>query len=234
MSGGTGGEGPDTSGRGYGPAWIAVAGTIVAAVVGAWATLAFSDRGGGHDHDDVTPTASADALVGGTGGGGTESAPPRRVSPSPDPADEPTRTASPSRAPSAKARWTGLVTLPLSLNQASDVGADVDGSSPGRLVGVDDDLRGDFSASASVVVMSGRAAEAPGSATELSRAECVRRLPGGVPTQPVWVPLTRGNSNAVSGTYCFTTTGGRVAAFEMVSASFPLPEKVTVQVVVWD
>ncbi|GHG62401.1 hypothetical protein GCM10018779_31070 [Streptomyces griseocarneus] len=99
-------------------------------------------------------------------------------------------------------------------------------------MGVDDDLRGDYSASAAVMVMTGRAAEAPGDVGDLSRADCEKRLPPGVARGPAWVPLTR--SNAVSGTYCFTTTEGHVAAFSMVSANLPLPDSVTVKVVLWE
>lgn len=137
-----------------------------------------------------------------------------------------------SASPSSAARWKGTVTLPLTLNANSDVGADFDGKDPGRLVGVDDDLRGDYSASAAVMVMTGRAAEAPGDAGDLRRSDCERRLPSGVARNPVWVPLTR--SNGVSGTYCFTTTEGRIAAFSMVSADLPLPDSVTIKVVLWE
>ncbi|MBA9007201.1 hypothetical protein [Thermomonospora cellulosilytica] len=139
--------------------------------------------------------------------------------PTPDPRSE------------ARVRWRGFVELPLAANVPSDVGLDLDGESP-TLVGAQDDLRGDNQTAPKVIVFTGRVAEVSGDVGGLSREECERSLPPGASREPVFLPVYRGNG--VNGTYCFTTTENKVAAFAMVSADFPLPTSVRIEAVVWE
>ncbi|MGG8409834.1 hypothetical protein ACM614_26280 [Streptomyces sp. 12297] len=213
-------------------AQIGAVAAVVAALIGAAAALVvplLEDRPPDDDRGHETITSHTPEEPRTT----APRTPSREASPSPsgDPPVDP--LSSPSLAPASKVRWKGVVTLPLSINQNSDVGAELDGKRPGQLVGVDDDLRGDYSASAAIMVMSGRAAEAPGEAEDLDRAECERRLPS-LPTarNPAWVDVFR--SYGPGGTYCMTTTRGTVAAFTVVAAEQPLPPSVTVKVVLWD
>ncbi|MBB4885051.1 hypothetical protein WEB32_29605 [Streptomyces netropsis] len=213
---------------------IGAVAVIIAAVIGA--IFSPSSKSNGSGNKDSSVSAGAQGGTSASAEASEKSTPdePTRAGVTPT-TPKPTPSVSggeKSMPPSSKARWKGTVTLPLTLNANSDVGADFDGKDPGRLVGVDDDLRGDYSASAAVMVMTGRAAEAPGDAGDLRRSDCEKRLPPGVTQNPVSVPLTR--SNGVSGTYCFTTTEGRTAAFSMVSANLPLPDAVTIKVVLWE
>ncbi|WP_190109289.1 hypothetical protein [Streptomyces cinnamoneus] len=140
-------------------------------------------------------------------------------------------TASKRPSTSAKERWRGPVTLPLSLNVPSQEGIELDTAKPVR-AGVDDDLRGDYQTSPKIVVLSGHAAEIPGDADGLTRSACEKRLTSSVPKGPVWIDALRGNG--MGGTYCFNTTEGRVAAFSIVSADpMPLPQSITLKVVLW-
>lgn len=96
-----------------------------------------------------------------------------------------------------------------------------------------DDLRGDYSTSASIMVMSGHAAYASGDVNDLERATCEKSKSVGTGNDPVWVSIYRGNE--VGGTYCMLTTDGHLAAFTIVSAEqLPLPVSVTVKVVLWE
>lgn len=110
----------------------------------------------------------------------------------------------------------------------------MDGNNPGRLVGVDDDLRGDYSTSAAIMVMSGHAAESSKDFTELDRTACAARLPSSqdpgyvVPNNPEWIYLNLGRS------FCFMTTEQRVAAFSITAFDSPLPDSVTIKVKTWD
>lgn len=151
----------------------------------------------------------------------------------PDYSTDPPQESDPPNPAPAKPHWKGVVTLPLSLNQNSDVGAELDGERPGQLVGVDDDLRGDYSTSAAIMVMSGHAAEASGDVDSLDRSICEKRITTEVRNNPQWIYISRGDS--VGGTYCLATTEGHLAAFTIISAEqLPLPVSVSVKVVIWD
>ncbi|MFF5531763.1 hypothetical protein ACFY71_04700 [Streptomyces cinerochromogenes] len=123
--------------------------------------------------------------------------------------------------------------LPLTLNSVSDTGVELDGKKP-VFSGTDDDLRGDYSSSPGIFVMAGQAAEVPGDAADLKFQDCAQLLQGGVNNNPVVISVRRGTG--LNGTYCFTTTKGRIAAFTIVSAGPDpvLPESVTVKVVLWE
>lgn len=230
MSSSSGGASPDPSNGNQG-SWfsrhtgplIGAAGALAAAGIGVLFAVDPAPTPGPPAPPDRSPTAREATIM------------PTRETTIKPPA-EPTRTTeppAPPRPPAAKARWKGVATLPLSTNQNSDEGAELDGKSPGQLVGVDDDLRGDFSTSASIMVMSGHVAEASGDAYDLERAKCEKKVTAGVAKGPTWVSIYRGN--AVGGTYCMTTTEGHLAAFTIVSAEqLPLPVSVTVKVILWD
>ncbi|CAL9563648.1 hypothetical protein SUDANB1_04682 [Streptomyces sp. enrichment culture] len=151
----------------------------------------------------------------------------------PPPEEETTDPKSPKPHPSRKAQWKGPVTLPLSLNMTSREGADLDGSEPGALVAVDDDLRGNYSASPTIYVMSGRAAVVAGSAEEVDYETCERKVPTRPANGPISIEIFRGD-NSPGGTYCFATSDGRLAVYEVNSVDDPvLPGSVTVNVVVF-
>ncbi|QGV81750.1 hypothetical protein [Streptomyces ficellus] len=153
--------------------------------------------------------------------------PPQQTSstPSPPPARAPSDADRAGPAP----RWRGPVTLPLSLNVPSDVGAELDGKGPGRLAGVDDDLRGDYSTTPAVLVMSGRAAETGRDLDALDAPTCEASLPP-LPGAPPAISAYR------EGTYCFATSSGGVGAFSITSppALSDIPDALTVQVVLWE
>lgn len=94
------------------------------------------------------------------------------------------------------------------------------------MVGDGDDLRTGFAEQVNIVVMSGRAAEVAGPVKKVSHALCDERLPRTIPQSPAFIPESRG------GTYCITTTEGRIAVF----AILPQPGfyGVLIDVVVWE
>lgn len=159
--------------------------------------------------------------------------PTEQDSPSPTPPDSPDapKEDKPKQSAPAAVRWRGPVTLPFALNVASSEGMELDTKKP-VLSGVDDDLRGDYQASPTVIVLSGHAAEAPGDVADLDRADCEERLPPGLSQGPAWIGVFRGNG--MGGTYCFATTEGALGAFSIKSADPILPESVTLSVVLWD
>ncbi|MFF3244264.1 hypothetical protein ACFYWY_11135 [Streptomyces sp. NPDC002870] len=125
------------------------------------------------------------------------------------------------------------MTLPLALNVASGEGAELDTKTP-VLSGVDDDLRGDYQTTPMIRVLSGHAAEAPGDVADLGLADCEKRLHPGLAQGAAWIDVFRSN-NSPGGTYCFTTTKGRVGAFSIESAGPDqvLPDSVILSVVLW-
>lgn len=198
----------------------AVAGLVGTLILIASSFSAHSTDRADDNHGSDTPTPPPSTPSSSTNGGGS-------TTPSPSvsvPVEPP-----PSSTPSAsKARWRGPVTLPLSLNVTSDVGAELDGRRPGKLVGVDDDLRGDYSTTPAVLVMSGRAAETGKDLTDLDSASCERNLP----TLPGDVPRI---SAYRGGTYCFATSDGHIGAFEMPTppSLYDIPDNLVVRVVLW-
>ena len=167
----------------------------------------------------VVQSVNADNSQEGTTGDSAHSAPPVDRSPLPAPAPD---------QPDSAARWRGPITLPLSLNVTSDVGAELDGKRPGKLVGVDDDLRGDYSTTPAVIVMSGRAAETGKDLDDLDAATCEAKLPA-LPGDPPTISAYR------EGTYCFATSSGDIGAFAMTShlSISDIPNSLAVQVVLW-
>lgn len=163
----------------------------------------------------------------------TESSARGSTPPSEPPVSRPATTdpATPPKVAAPKAHWVGVATLPFSLNMNSNAGAELDGANPGKLVPAGDDLRGDFSSSAKIMVMSGRVAYAIGDIDR--RASCENAKSSGVANTPAAVSIYVGTQ--IGGAYCMLTTEGRLAAFEIVSAEgLPLPSSVTVKVVLWD
>lgn len=201
-------------------------GAIAAAVIGALGAVTAALIGFFKPNPDPTPGPQPPPTA------EPSSTRSRSEEPSSDSTTSGDPTASKRPSKTTKERWRGPVTLPLSLNVPSQEGMELDTAKPVR-AGVDDDLRGDYQTSPKIVVFSGHATEIPGDTDGLTRSACEKRLPSGVPKGPVWIDALRGNG--MGGTYCFNTTEGRVAAFSIVSADpMPLPQSITLKVVLWE
>ncbi|MFF7769340.1 hypothetical protein ACIPIU_25990 [Streptomyces massasporeus] len=96
-------------------------------------------------------------------------------------------------------------------------------------MGVDDDLRGDYSTTPAVIVMSGRAAETGKDLDELDATTCEENLPA-LPGDPPTISAYR------EGTYCFATSSGGIGAFRVTShlSISDIPSSLAVQVVLWE
>ncbi|MFE1840622.1 hypothetical protein [Streptomyces sviceus] len=117
----------------------------------------------------------------------------------------------------------------MTLNSVSSRGAELDSDEPGNLSGVDDDLRGDYSTTPAVLVMTGRLAEVGKSLDEITKEICTQRTPV-QPSKPKEVTAYR------AGTYCFATSEGDIAAFAVISPPTiqDIPDELTIQVVLWE
>ncbi|MGA5407617.1 hypothetical protein ACPCSC_10185 [Streptomyces lavendulocolor] len=207
-------------------AWSEHPATIIAALIAAAGALAAAAVQGvnwmerkQHDGPGPQPSVHTSPPVPGPS--------PQPPSPTPTPPPQPSPSVTDRAGPAP--RWRGPVALPLSLNVASDVGAELDGKEPGRLVGADDDLRGDYRTTPAVLVMSGRAAETGKELVDLDAATCEASLPR-LPGDPPSISAYR------EGTYCFATSSGGVGAFAITSppALSDIPDTLTVQVHLWE
>lgn len=238
---GAGSQGSQGSSNGHQghwtPARIAITTALIPAIfalIGTLLSIAFSDGG---KKDTPLPVSPTEPLASSTSPADVRTPPspvlPDSVVSTPPENPSPSRPSGPPEVHPAKESWAGSVALPLELNQTSSEGAELDGENPGRLVGVDDDLRGDFSAAPGIVIMSGHAAESSKAFTDVDRAACAAKLPSPrdpgykIPVNSQWVRLERGR------TFCFMTTEQRVAAFSIADFEEPLPSAVTVNVKIW-
>ncbi|MEU9569975.1 hypothetical protein AB0D62_08815 [Streptomyces massasporeus] len=94
---------------------------------------------------------------------------------------------------------------------------------------MDDDLRGDYSTTPAVIVMSGRAAETGKDLDDLGPATCEDKLPA-LPGDPPTISAYR------EGTYCFATSSGEIGAFRVTThlSISDIPSSQAVQVVLWE
>jgi hypothetical protein len=214
-------------------AWSEHPATILAAVIGALAVLVgalfplLATEGSGGDSatngsGPTTPVSPPDS----SGDLPTEPTVDWTKSTAPEP---PTRSSPSSAAKSIKPHWKGPIKIPVNLNSVSDTGAELDSDKPGNLVGVDDDLRGDYSTTPAVLVMTGRAAEVGKPLDKITKEMCEQRTPV-QPSDPIGVTAYR------TGTYCFATSEGSVAAFAVTSPPSvqDIPSELTLQVILWE
>ncbi|MFE6157404.1 hypothetical protein ACFQ7F_00560 [Streptomyces sp. NPDC056486] len=211
-------------------AWSEHPATMLAAVIGALAVLVAA----------LFPllTKEESDVNNATAGSG-DTIPASPPDSSSDPQTEPTadRTnstaaESPAKSPppsAAKPRWKGPIKIPVNLNSVSGTGAELDDDEPGNLVGIDDDLRGDYSTTPAVLVMTGRAAEVGKPLEKITKEICEQRIPV-KPSDPKGITAYR------TGTYCFATSEGDVAAFAVTSTPSiqDIPSELTIQVVLWE
>ncbi|MGW3651100.1 hypothetical protein [Streptomyces sp. NPDC000878] len=208
----------------------AILGAIVALVVGFLPLLTKEDSGGkkgDFSENNTTPVSTApESPPDSSSNLPTEPTVERSKSNTPEP---PAKSSPPSEAKSPKPRWKGPIKIPVNLNSVSTTGAELDSDEPGNLSGVDDDLRGDYSTTPAVLVMTGRVAEVGKPLDEITKEICTQRTPA-QPSDPIGVTAYR------TGTYCFATSEGDTAAFAVTSPPTiqDIPDELTIQVVLWE